>query len=256
MTAAPSTVLITGATGGIGGALAETYAAPGVTLILQGRRQDRLRELAAICTHKGSQVITKVLDIRDTDALIAWLGDVSASTPPDLVIVNAGVNIDTGPERRGETWEDIQRLLDVNVKAALATVQGVLPSMRARNAGQIALLSSLAAYRGLPITPSYSASKAAISAYGEAMRTWLEPDGVKVNVILPGYVKSDMCDGMAGPKPFLWPPQKAARVIKAGLARNKARISFPFPLNFGCWLLGVIPSAFSGWILNRLGYSE
>lgn len=256
MMAEPSTILITGATGGIGGALADAYAAPGVTLLLQGRRQDRLDELVRLCTQKGSQVITKELDVRDTDALIAWLREASATTPPDLVIANAGVNIDTGSERRGETWDDIQRLLDVNIKATLATVEGVLPTMRARRSGQIALLSSLAAHRGLPITPSYSASKAAISTYGEAMRTWLEPDGVKVNVIMPGYVKSAMCDGMAGPKPFLWPPQKAARAIKAGLARNKARISFPFPLNLGCWLLGAVPPALSGWVLNRLGYSE
>lgn len=251
----PQTVLITGATGGIGGELALAYAAPGVTLILHGRKQDRLQMLEAACTAKGSQVITKMLDLRDTPALVAWLRHVSAATPLDLVIVNAGVNINVGSDNQGEAWDDVQMLLDVNIKAAFATVEGVLPSMRSRRSGQIALLSSLAAHRGLPITPSYSASKAAINAYGEGLRDWLMPEGVKVNVIMPGYVESEMCGSMPGPKPFLWPASKAARVIKRGLAKNRARISFPFPLNLGCWFLGVTHPAISSRILRWLSYS-
>lgn len=199
-------------------------------------------------------MITKALDIRDTPALIAWLRDIVASTPLDLVIVNAGVNINVGADNQGEAWDDIQMLLDVNVKAAFATVEGVLPSMRLRKSGQIALLSSLAAHRGLPITPSYSASKAAINAYGEGLRDWLMPEGIKVNVIMRGYVESEMCADMPGPKPFLWPASKAARVIKRGLAKNRARISIPFPLNLGCWFLGITHPAISSRILRWLSY--
>jgi len=247
-------VLITGATGGIGGALAEAYAVPGNTLILQGRNAGRLAELAAICTVRGAHVLTKALDVRDRTALVAWLMEVSEQNAPDLVIVNAGVNTNIGPEGEGEQWADVEALVEANVLASMATVDVVLPAMRRRGNGQIALMSSLAGYFGLPVTPSYCASKAALKAYGEALRGWLGPEGIKVNVIMPGYVKSPMCDDMPGPKPFLWSPERAARVIRRGLERDKARISFPFPLNWGTWWLAVLPAGLSTRIVRWLGY--
>ncbi|MFD4839998.1 SDR family NAD(P)-dependent oxidoreductase [Achromobacter sp. NPDC058515] len=253
----PRSVLITGATGGIGGALALEYAAAGVkTLILQGRNAARLQELADRCGALGARVVTRELDVRDHDALMAWLDEVCESEAPALVVANAGVNINTGPQGQGEDWPDVLRLLDVNVKAVFATVHGALPAMRRRGHGQIALVSSLAAWRGLPETPSYSASKAAVKVYGEAMRDALAAEGIRFNVIMPGYVESQMCSDMPGPKPFLWKADKAARVIRRGLQANRARISFPFPLNLGCFLLSVIHPALSGWILNKLGYGD
>ncbi|OZI35713.1 short-chain dehydrogenase [Bordetella genomosp. 1] len=252
----PGSVLITGATGGIGAALALAYAAPSTTLILQGRREDRLADIAAQCQARGARVLTRVLDVRDIEAVDQWLAEVCAAGVPDLAIVNAGVNIHARADGQGEDVAEARMLIDVNVRAAMATVQGVLPHMRARRRGQVALISSLAAWRGLPETPSYSASKAALKAYGEAMRDAMAPFGVQFNVIMPGYVASPMCDAMPGPKPFLWQPARAAARIRRGLAANRARISFPFPLNFGCWLLAGIHPAVSGFILRRLGYRE
>ncbi len=247
-------ILITGATGGIGGALAEAYAEPGRTLILQGRQEQRLSEVAEICRQRGAQVICQTLDVRDLQPLRAWIAEICRELHLDLVIPAAGVNSNIGPQGAGERWEDISALMEINVLAAMAVVDAVLPSMRQRRCGQIALFSSLAAYYGLPLTPSYSASKAAIKAYGEALRGWLASEGVRVNVIMPGYVVSKMCNEMPGPKPFLWRPERAARVIKRGLARNQARISFPFPLNLGTWYLSVLPAAISERILRLLGY--
>lgn len=251
----PRCVLITGATGGIGGALAQEYAQAGTaTLILQGRNTQRLHELAGLCSAQGARVVTAAFDVRDHQALMDWLARMGREEAPDLVIANAGVNINTGPDHEGEQWDDMHRLFDVNVKAAIATVQASLPAMRARRSGQVALISSLAAWRGLPETPSYSASKAAVKAYGEAMRDALAGEGVRINVVMPGYVESRMCGEMPGPKPFLWTAPRAARAIRLGLRANRARISFPFPLNLGCFLLAGIHPAVSGWILRRLGY--
>jgi len=251
---APVRVLITGATGSLGGALAFEYARPGCTLLLQGRKADRLTELAERCLARGAEVETQVLDVRDRHALVAWLSEACVPVAPDLLVVNAGVNTNIDPGGEGEQWEIVEALIEVNLLAAMATVDAVLPAMRARGRGQIALISSLAGFFGLPVTPSYCASKAGLKAYGEALRGWLAPEGIKINVVMPGYVKSPMCDDMPGPKPFLWSPERAARAIRRGLERNQARISFPFPLNWGTWWLAVLPASLSTHIVRWLGY--
>lgn len=247
-------ILITGATGAIGGALAESYAAPGVELHLHGRDEARLAAISARCAERGACVQVKTLDVRDTGALNAWLAGVCGASALDLVIVNAGMNTNIGPQGEGEPWDEVEALLDINLKASVAIVHAVLPAMRRQGGGQVALVSSLAGYFGLPVTPAYCASKAGLKAYGEALRGWLSPVGIKVNVIMPGYVESPMCEAMPGPKPFLWSPARAARFIRRGLEKDRARISFPFPLNLGSWFLAVLPARLSLGILALLGY--
>lgn len=254
MVTSPQAILITGATGGIGRALALEYAAPGVFLLLQGRNPDLLAGLRQVCEQQGAQVETVLFDLSDADAWHEWLANYCEHNPLDLVVAGAGININHGPDNAGESWQDVRRLLAVNVDGVFATVHGVLPMMRERGHGQIALLSSLAAHRGLAVTPTYSGSKAAVKVYGEGLRDWLAPQGVQVNVIMPGYVSSKMCNEMPGPKPFLWAAPKAASHIKKRLAKNAPRISFPFPLNFGTWGLSVLHPSVSAWILRRLDY--
>jgi short-subunit dehydrogenase len=244
-------ILITGATSAIGSALADSYAQHGVVLYLHGRNEQKLSKVAERCRAKAAEVQTQRMDVRDFARFQHWL---EALDPLDLVIVNAGMNTHIGPTGEAEPWEAVDALLDVNLKAAMVTVQAVLPGMRIRGSGQIALISSLAAYFGLPVTPAYCASKAGLKAYGEALRGWLAAEGIRVNVIMPGYVKSPMCDAMPGPKPFLWSPERAARRIRQGLERDRARISFPFPLNLGSWFLAVLPAGLSTRIVQWLGY--
>ena len=250
----PRNILITGATGAIGGALAKEYAAPNTRLILHGRRQEALQSLASHCRQQGAEVVTADIDLCDDASLFAWLEHLCMPEPPDLVIANAGMNINHASDGNGERWAQASALLDINLRVPMAMLNYLAPRMRQRGAGQLVLMSSLAAYHGLPVTPSYSASKAGIKAYGEALRGWLAADGVGVTVVMPGYVSSRMCHAMPGPKPFLWQPERAARFIRRGIARNRARISFPFPLNFGSWWLAVLPAALSQRCLAWLNY--
>lgn len=252
--AAPLSVLITGSTRGIGRALALAYAAPGVELILHGRNTAGLEEVAAQCRARGASVRCLSIDIRDTDALRTRMAALIDERPVDLLIANAAVGLHLAEDGSGEPWTAIEELMQTNVLGAIASVHAVLPSMRARRSGQIALMSSLAAWHGVPMMPSYSASKAALKAYGEGLRGWLAPEGIGVTVVMPGFVESRMSDETPGPKPFLITADRAAAIIKSRLRRNPARISFPFPLNASNWCLGALPSDVSRRVLVASGY--
>lgn len=252
----PHSILITGAAGGIGSALADAYAAPGVTLLLHGRKEAQLAAVAARCAARGARVRTRALDLHDRPALQAWIAQAAAETPIDLAFVNAGVNIRVDPALGAERWSEVENLIAVNILASFATVDALLPGMRARGSGRIALMSSLSGYYGLPVSPSYSASKAALKAYGEAMRGLLAAEGIGVTVVMPGFVASPMEQAFPGPKPFLWSAEKAARVIKHRLEGNPARISFPFPLDFGSWITAVLPAAVSQRLIALMGYGR
>lgn len=249
-------ILITGATGAIGGALAEHYAGQDIHLYLHGRDRQALDAVASRCEKLGARVDVFACDVRDTDTYTQRLQALSSEAPLDLAVLCAGMNANIGPEGEGEPPDAATAVVDINLKAVMAAVASLLPGMRARGRGQIALVSSLAGYFGLPVTPSYCASKAGVKAYGEALRNWLAPEGIKVSVIMPGYVASAMCEAMPGPKPFLLTPRKAAQTIRKGLERNRARIAFPFPLNLGAWCLAVLPAGLSGKIVLWLGYGR
>ncbi len=252
----PGTVLITGASGGIGAALAKLYAEPGRSLVLHGRNADKLAALVSVCRERGARVTVVTGDLRDAEGWMQRLAAFCADRPLDLAIVNAGVTAHIGDRGEGESWAAIDEIIDINIRGTLATVQALLPAMRRHRCGQIALVSSLSAYYGLPITPAYCASKAALKAYGEGLRGWLTPEGIAVTVILPGFVATPMSARFPGPKFFVLRPEVAAAAIRTGLARNRARISFPVPLSWGMWWLAVLPPAVSERILRLAGYGR
>lgn len=245
-----TSILITGASSGIGAALAVEYAAPGVRLFLCGRDAGRLDEVAGACRAKGAAVEARVLSVVDAAALAHWVAEAEVAGPLDLVIANAGISAGTG--EGAETAEQTRAIFAVNVDGVLNTVLPAIAPMRARRSGQIAIVASVAGFRGLPSAPAYCASKAAVKAWGEGLRGWLARDGVKVSVILPGFVESRITAANDFVMPFLMPADKAARIIRRGLERDRGRIAFPWPTVFGAWLLSVLPDALVDRLSRRL----
>jgi short-subunit dehydrogenase len=246
----PKHIVITGASSGIGAALALAYAAPDVRLGLSGRNQQRLEQLAAQARAKGANVVTATIDVTSRGAMNAWLQSLDAAQPIDLVIANAGISAGTGSGN--ETEQQIREIIAINVEGVINTVQPMIEPMVARGRGQLAIMSSLAGFRGFPGAPSYCASKAAVKVYGEALRGDLSYKGVGVTVICPGYVKTSMTEPNKFPMPFLMTAEKCAEIIKRGLARNKARIAFPFLPYFFVWLLSLLPPSLTDHLLAVL----
>ncbi len=242
----PKHILITGGSSGIGAALALHYAAPGVVLGLTGRNGPRLEAACSACSKAGADVTGEVLDVRDRGAMAAWIEGADAERPIDLVIANAGTN--TTALRVGDLSKAADQVFDINVGGVFNTVHPALSVMRARGRGQIAIVSSIAGYQGLSSTPAYSASKAAVKVYGEALRGRCEGDGVEINVICPGFVDSRMTAVNEHQMPFLLSADKAAKIIARGLARNKGRITFPWQMTMVARLWINLPM----WLIDRV----
>ena len=243
-------ILITGASSGIGAALAIEYAGEGVFLALTGRNTDRLDKVAKACIDRGAEVAVKAIDILDRDAVETWIAEIDETHPIDLLVANAGIS--SGTAQSKERIEKVREIFAVNLDGVLNTVLPAIPHMQSRGTGQIAIMSSIAGFRGLPGTSAYAASKAAVKSYGEGLRGQLWADGIRVNVICPGYVVSAMTDTNQFPMPLIIPADKAARIIRRGLESNKSRIAFPWPMHFIVWLMGALPISWTDPLFRRL----
>lgn len=232
-------ILITGASSGIGAALARHYAGPETRLRLGGRDLTRLEEVATACRAEGAAVVPKPVAVTDRSAMREWILAADADAALDLVIANAGIGADEGFGRGSETLA--RPVFEVNVDGVLNTVYPAMERMVERGRGQIAFMSSLAGYRGFPDAPAYSASKAAIKALAEAWRGALAPCGIRVSVICPGFIETPMTARNRFPMPFLMTADRAASIIAAGLARDRPRIAFPWPMVLGSWLVAALP---------------
>ena len=242
----PRSILITGASSGIGEALARAYAAPGMTLALSGRDMARTEAVTLACRDAGAATEGAVLDVTDADMVAAWVADSDRRAPLDLVIANAGIS--ASGSGAGEDEQQVRRIIAVNVNGVLHTVLPALSRMRDRGRGQIAIVSSLAGFRGYPGAPAYCASKAAVKSWGEALRGSAHGDGIEVSVICPGFVRTRMTEKNDFPMPFVMNADRAAAIIRRGLARNRGRIAFPLPMFALAWLFAALPA----WLVDPL----
>lgn len=240
----PRSILITGASSGIGRALALAYASPEVSLSLIGRDAGRLDEVAAAARMKGADVSLGQLDVRDQGAMAQWIKAADARRPFDLVIANAGITTGLAPGDMAEEPDAVRAIIGINLIGVLNTVEPLIGPMCARGAGQIAFIGSIAGVRGLPYAPAYCATKAAIHAYSESVRGRIEARGVRVSLIIPGFVKTPLNESIDAVKPLEMSGTKAAILIQRGLERGRPIIAFPRSLYMAARLSQILPVRF------------
>lgn len=246
-------IAITGASGGLGAALALEFAASGVTLSLAGRNRAALDDIANRCQMRGAFVKTTDFDLRDHDALRTWLTASDQALALDLFFANAGVSLTASPDGV-ETQDDLDRLLAVNATATLVSINHAARLMAARGNGHIGTVCSLAALLPLPDSPGYCAGKAAARMYSLALRQKLKKKGVKITVICPGYLDTPMGRRVSTATPFLWTPERAAGHIARKIRGNPAEIVFPWPLALGIRLLDFLPRKVAAFFANHFAY--
>jgi len=229
-------VLITGASSGIGEALALECAKRGDRLSLCGRNRERLDAVADACRAAGATVCADTVDVADEAAMRNWIVSCDAAAPLDRVFANAGVG--TGIEDEA----NVRRTFATNVGGVVNAVLPAIETFRSRGkGGQIVITASIAGYGPLKSCPAYSATKSCVKTWGLALRGMLRHEGIKVSVVCPGFVRSRITDRNTCPMPFFMEADKAARIILRRVNRNVGLIAFPWPMRLASWGLSILP---------------
>ncbi len=252
----PSHIAITGATGGLGQALAACYAAPGRVLSLSGRNAGRLDQIGALCRDKGAVVHTQCVDVTDAEATKTWISERDAAQPIDMLITCSGIGgaaVVSPPA--GESGALARDILTTNTFGVINAVTPILPRMVGRGYGHIVLIGSIQAMIGMPQSPAYCASKAAVQIYGDGVRRLVRQHGVCVTVVLPGFVDTPMSQSLDMARPWCWPADKAARRIARDVARGAARSVFPWQLRLSIGVQHYLPIAVTDFVMAMIARS-
>ncbi|MCR9255183.1 MAG: SDR family NAD(P)-dependent oxidoreductase [Alphaproteobacteria bacterium] len=220
-------VWITGASTGIGEALARKMAREGWTVTVSARSQDKLDALA----EKQPGIVPHALDVTDLEAVRAGVKAIEEKTGPiDLAVLNAG----THEKDSMETFkaEEVRRIMELNYMGVVNCVDAVLPGMLERKSGHLALVASIAGWRGLPTAAAYGASKAAVIALAESLKFDGDRLGIKVQVVNPGFVKTPLTDLNEFKMPFLMEVEDAVEAFYNGLREDAFEITFPWKFAF------------------------
>ena len=248
-------VMITGASSGIGKGLALDLAPRGAKLALLARRQNLLDEIVNATRVRGGKALAVAVDVRDADAMRSAADRIRAQLGPiDILIANAGV----GTSDHISQLDPIHaaNVISINVLGAANSVAAVVPQMVERGRGQLVAISSLAAYRGLPKSAAYCASKAAMSAYFESVRIDLRGSGVRVTIIHPGFIKTPLTAGRDAKMPYLMELDDAMPKIVSAIEKGKKSVAFPWQLATVVRAGMLMPTFMYDWIASRNSFRE
>lgn len=244
---------ITGASSGLGRALAVALASPGAVVHLSGRDPARLAETARLVRARAAEATETLLDVRETAAVAAWI---ARAGPLDLVIANAGVSGGTAGGT-AESAAQIRTMVETNVSGVINTVLPAIGLMRDQVPqpdgvrGRIAVIASIAAFVPAPGAPTYCASKAFADAWTVASAETLAREGILLTSVCPGYVATPMTESNPFPMPGLMSAERAAAIILRGVARGRRRVVFPWWLGLAARMAGLLPARLSTGLLGR-----
>jgi short-subunit dehydrogenase len=248
-------VFITGASSGIGRALAVELGRRGAWLGLLARRAETLREIVGDVEAAGGRAIALPADVKDAQAVSAAAAQVRQTYGRmDVLIANAGVAGTT--DARDLRPEEVANVINVNVLGAVNSVTAVLPEMVERGGGHLVVISSLAAYRGLPKSAAYCASKAAVSAFFESLRVDLRGSGVDVSIIHPGFIKTPLTAGREAQMPYLMELDAAVGKIIRAIEKRKKSYAFPWQLASIVRAAMLMPVPLYDRIISKRSYRE
>lgn len=248
----PRHIVLTGASSGLGEALATGYAAAGVRLTLSGRNPDRLAAVAQACRARGSTVVTEVCDVTDAEAMAGWLLRADEAAPVDLLYANAGIGgIGTVAPPEGESGALAQAVFATNTGGVVNTITPLLPRFVNRKSGHVVVIGSLAGRVALAHSPAYCASKSAVRVYAQGLRRLMRPHGVGVTIINPGFVDTPMSQTLPFVRPLLWSAEKAATAIRRKVAAGAREYTFPLPLALAAAVAAILPEAIVDSVLSN-----
>ncbi len=250
------TVFLTGASSGIGEALAVALAKKGATLGLLARREELLNELAAKCEAAGGKARAFACDVVDSDAL----SDAAERFRKefghiDIMIANAGIGGNDAATRAYEP-ASVKKLIDINLLGAVNSVHAVVPQMIEHGSGHLVAISSLAGYRGLPKSAAYSASKAGMTAFFESVRLDNAKHGISVTIIHPGFIRTPLTAGRANTMPFILDLEDAIPHFVGAIENKKKFAAFPWPLAMLVRLGKIMPAWLYDRVAGRARYRE
>ena len=248
-------VFITGASSGIGRALAIELGRRGASLGLLARRAETLSEIQREVEDAGARALVLAADVRHADAVRAAATQLREKFGRiDVLIANAGIGATT--DARALEAKEVADVLGTNVMGAVNSVTAVLPEMIEKRSGQLVVISSLAAYRGLPKSGAYCASKAAVSAFFESLRVDLRGTGVNVTIIHPGFIRTPLTEGRSTKMPFFMELDDAIRKIIRAIEERRKSYAFPWQLATLVRIGMVLPASWYDKVASRKSFRE